>query len=390
MRKIVPFTFYVVIFAAIAAYKPYLVLYYQSLNFTGAQIGSLVGIAPIITIFLVPIITGFADASNRHKLVLGILLLVTLASTVVLPVITTFLPMLIVITVSAVLWAPVMPLTNSATMYMLGEQRDLFGRIRLGGTLGFSVGGILVGSLVQNTGLRVAFYSASVLFILAFLVSLKFEHGSKEIKKKRDWSQAGKLLMNPHFLLFLVIGLSGSIAFTTINTYLFPYMDELGAPESMMGLALTFGTLTEIPVLFFINRFIKRFSAYAVLIFSLVMTVVRFSLLAIAPSATIVLLIQLLNGFNYPILSVAGVTYADEQAPPEFRATAQGLFQITITGIGSAIGGFIGGILFEGIGAKGMYLSFAIFVAIVLVVVSIVRQFLPPENDPRKVKEEVV
>jgi MFS family permease len=94
-----------------------------------------------------------------------------------------------------------------------------------------------------------------------------------------------------------------------------------------------------------------------------------------------VLFVQLLNGFNYPLLYVAGVTYADEHAPKGFRATAQGLFNASMGGIGAAVGGFAGGLLFESMGAKGMYLFFCVFVALVLVFVSLVRRALPPEQE---------
>ena len=134
-------------------------------------------------------------------------------------------------------------------------------------------------------------------------------------------------------------------------------------------------------MLFFVNHYIKRFNAFTVIIFSMAMTSVRFLLLAFAPTAGIVLAIQLLNGFNHPLLTVAGVTYADEQAPDGFRATAQGLFNVSYGGVGSAIGGFIGGVLFENIGAKGMYLSFGVFVGVVMVMVMIVHRLLPAEQE---------
>ena len=148
-----------------------------------------------------------------------------------------------------------------------------------------------------------------------------------------------------------------------------------------MGLALTIGTIAEVPVLFFVSRFLQRFRAYAVVVFSMAMTGLRLLLLAVAPTPAFVLLVQLLNGFNYPLLTVAGVTYADEQAPKGFRATAQGLFNAAVGGIGAAVGGFAGGILFESMGAKGMYLVLSVFVAVVLVSVSLVRQSLPPEPE---------
>jgi MFS family permease len=156
-----------------------------------------------------------------------------------------------------------------------------------------------------------------------------------------------------------------------------------------MGLALTIGTIVEMPVLFFVNRFIKRFRAYALLTFALAMTGLRFLLLGIAPNPTFVLFVQLLNGFNYPLLTVAAVTYADEQAPKGYRATAQGLFNAATGGIGAAVGGFAGGLMIEKLGAKSMYLVFCGFVILVLILVSLIRHALPPEEERMPLTDSV-
>jgi PPP family 3-phenylpropionic acid transporter len=375
-----PFSFYFLFFAGVASHGPYRVLYYQSLSFSGTQIGLLAGITPLITLVSLPLVTGLADRTNRHGLITSLSLLVVASGLFLFPALKTFTLMFGLAILFSVFFSPVMSLSNSATMFMLGDRKDLYGRIRLGGTIGFGVVATVVGSLVENYGLKIAFWSAASLFLITFLVSQKLVHGREESGKPTDRGRASDMLKNPHFLLFLLIGFCGGISFTTINTFLFPYMKELGAGESMMGLALTIGTIAEIPVLFFAGRFIKRFKAYALVIFSIAMTGLRFLLLALAVNPSSVLFVQLLNGFNYPLLYVAGVTYADEHAPKGFRATAQGLFNAAMGGIGSAVGGFAGGVLFERMGAKGMYLSFCVFVALVLVFVSIVRRALPPEQ----------
>jgi hypothetical protein len=71
MRKIWPFTFNFLLYAAFAFVAPYIVLYYQGLGFTGTQIGLLTGIVPLITLFSSPLWTGLADATHRHRLLMG-------------------------------------------------------------------------------------------------------------------------------------------------------------------------------------------------------------------------------------------------------------------------------------------------------------------------------
>ena len=85
-----PFSLYFIFSAAAAVYRPYLVLYYQSLSFTGAEIGLLVGVAPLITMLSLPLMTGLADRTNRHGLVMSLSLLVIVLGLLLFPYLKTF------------------------------------------------------------------------------------------------------------------------------------------------------------------------------------------------------------------------------------------------------------------------------------------------------------
>ena len=76
MRKFWPFSFYFLYYAAIATYAPYTVLYLQSLDYSGTQIGILMGILPLITLVSTPFWTGIADRTDRHRLVTSITMLI--------------------------------------------------------------------------------------------------------------------------------------------------------------------------------------------------------------------------------------------------------------------------------------------------------------------------
>ena len=268
-----------------------------------------------------PLITGLADRMNRHKLIMSASLSVAIL-TIFPDNLRSFIsrhhPIYSVFLINPV------PFKQRRHVYAGGSERTVRPHPSGGGgTIEFSIAATLAGVLVQHYGLKIAFWAG--IFFIASLVNRKLLHSEEAHEQFVKKGRASELLKNPHFLLFLLISFCGGISFAALSTYFFPYIKAMGLGESVMGLALTVGTISELPILFFVNRFIKRFTPYRLVIFSLATTGLRFLLLAVAPNPVMVLVVQLLNGCNFPLLSVAGTTYADACAPKGFSRHSPGV-----------------------------------------------------------------
>jgi MFS transporter, PPP family, 3-phenylpropionic acid transporter len=374
--KIRLFTFNAFFFAGLATIVPFLVLYYQSLGFSGARLGLLVGITPLVFTVSAPFWTGVADATQRHRLVMTLSLATVAIALVIFPYVTTYAATLLVAVLLYMFAAPIPSLADSASLFQLADEKQMYGRIRLGGTLGFGLAAPVMGALAQAYGLRLTFFTAAGLLLMALLISQSFVYNPAKSTTSTGRS-ALTLLKEPHSFLFLVLAFSGGLAFSAANNYLFPYLKELGASETIMGWTLTIGVIVEIPILFFGHRLIQRFGSYRLLLLGLTITGVRLLLFALADSPNLVLLLQLLVGLTFPIVWVAGVAYADENAPPGMNATAQGLFGATIFGFGAAVSGFSGGVLLANLGGRTMFFLFGVTVLIILAITSLIKARLP-------------
>jgi PPP family 3-phenylpropionic acid transporter len=379
MKKRWPFTFNFVLFAGIASVSPFIVLYYQELGFTGTQIGLLTGITPLVTFFSAPLWAGFADTTKRHRIIMSIALLGGAAVLFVFPLLNIFMPILLIAILLNIFLAPISPLADSATMFMLGDKKEMYSRIRLGGTIGYGIAAPIAGVLVQSYGLGYAFWGCAILFLFCIIISQKLTY-DQSTTDTTAMGNVRSLLLTPHWLLFLILVFAAGSSMAAFNNYLYPYMKELGAAESTMGFALLVGMASEIPILFFCNRLIKRFKSYGLLMLTMVFIGLRMILFAAADTPILVLAIQLLNGLTIPAMWVAGVSYADEKAPAGMRTTAQGLFNAVFFGIGMAVGGFVGGPLLESIGGRGLYFVFGAVELTIVAIVALVHRSLIAER----------
>jgi len=355
MKKTAPFMFYLLFFAAASFTLPWIVPYFQELGFSGAQIGLLIGMVPLVALFGAPLWTGLADVKGLHKRIMSLTILGAIVFASMYPLFKTLTPIIFLGFLYALFSSPITSFADSSTMVMLAGEKAMYGRVRLGGTIGWGLVAPLAGFIIQSYGLRWAFWGYAIIMILVFIVSQRFTFGGRvaNVSFKGDIQ---KLITNRRWVFFLCLAFVSGVGFASINSYLFPYMEELGASRLTMSIALTISTIGELPILFFANRLLKRFGAYGLLRLGMTVTGVRLLLYAWLNFPAGILIFQLLNGMTFPMVWVAGVSYADENAPIGMKATAQGLFGAMVFGFGAAAGGLVGGLLLGSIGGRWMYL----------------------------------
>lgn len=373
MTKTWPFLFYFLYYAAVSGVFPFAALYYQSIGLSGAQVGVLLGLAPIVTLLGGPLLTGVADKTRRHKLVISLAMAGVILWALVVPFTYSFPILLGLIIYNALLSSPINSLADSATMTMLGEERAMYGRIRLGGALGWGLMALFVGPIVQNYGLVWIFWIFAIGMALNLLIVQKFSF-AQAAEQTPFWRGIGNLLSNPRWMLFLGISLVAGLGMASVNTYQFVYMAEIGASETVMGISLFISTFfSEVPAMFFGDRLLKRFKAQGLLVLGTGVVGLRLLLYAVFNFPAAILALQLLHGLTFPIIWIAGVSYAHENAPTGLSATAQGLFGATMYGVGSGLGAFLGGMVLDSLGGRGLYGIFGGFVLAALLILMVIQ-----------------
>ena len=344
------FTYY----AAMAAVLPYLALYYEDAGLSGAQIGMLAGLMPLMMMVGAPMWAEFADASGRHRHVLWLSLAASMVLALGLSLAGSFLPLAVLVALFAFSVAPVMPLVDHAVIEALGDDAHQYGRQRVWGAYGWGLSAPAVGWLTEQLGLSWMFYVYAAVMLVGLLVAFRAPVSSAA-SGHRFGAGLATMLRDVRWLAFLFAVFVGGISLSLSLNFLPLYMRGLGADLTLVGLGITAATLSELPVMAFGGALLVHLGPRRILILSLLAYTLRMTLYPLIAVPVWILPVQLLHGPTFGAMWIAGVAYAKHLAPRGAGAAAQGLFTGVAMGLGGFAGGLFGGVTYDWVGPRWMF-----------------------------------
>jgi len=355
--------FYLCFFLAVGALLPFLVLYYEQLGLTGQQIGLITGASPLVTMLSAALWGGIADGTKQHQRVLLIALLGIVLTVPFLLVTEQLIWLLLVTIILSFFTSPIMPLIDNAVLSLLDTQSHRYGKIRLWGAIGFGCSPPIVGYLIGDGVIIWAFGIYLVLIGGCILIARRLPMtqaesavGSEQPSQDVSfWQKFCTLMMDRSWVLFLLVIFITGMSAAVMQNYLFLYMNQIGASETLMGIALSVAMLGEITLFVFSEWLLKRYRPHQLLMFAMLGHSVRLVLYSYISTPWLVLPVQILHGCSFALIWITAVEYAKQLAPPGMGATAQGILNSVNFGIASAIGSFIGGYLYQQMGPHLMF-----------------------------------
>jgi PPP family 3-phenylpropionic acid transporter len=324
--------------------------------------------------------SGLADSTHRHRLVLTVAILGNAAAIFLFPMFHSFLPFLFLMILQSLFGGPIVSMVDNATMSMLGDEKAKYGGVRAGGTIGWGVAAPIIGLIVARYGLRWNFSIYAGMLLIALIAAQQLRFGNRIIRAS-FFDGVRELLTDRKWIIFLTIVFIAGNGSAIMSSYLFIYLQKIGTSPAWMGWALTISTIAELPSMLVAHRLMKKMGSQGLLTLGLAATALRCGLYGLISVPWLALVVQLLQFFTFPILLVAGVSYADENAPAGLGATAQSIFSSSFMGFGYAAGGFFGGVLMQYIGVQAMFMVFGLVLLLAALIFSLVQR-LQPASQP--------
>jgi nucleoside transporter len=321
----------------------------STLKFSGTQTGAVFGttaLASIISPFFVGLI---ADRFFSTERVLCALHLIGAVFLYLVTTVHTFTAVYGLMFAYCLCYFPTLALTTSITLKNCPDARR-FPLFRVFGTLGWIVIGLIVGELKIEASATPFLLAAGTSVVMA-LFSLTLPHtppaGRGKVITVRDILGLDALVMlkKRSYLIFAIASIFACIPLTFYFSFTNAYLNEVGvvnaAGKMTLGQASEVGMMLAMPFVF------RRVSVKAILMLGLAAWSLRYGLLAYGNAGTgmwMFYLAILVHGVCYDFFFVTGQLYTDQEAPPNLRNTAQGLYTFLTYGIGMFAGSLLSGI----------------------------------------------
>jgi nucleoside transporter len=330
----------------------------QTLGFSGEQIGLASGttaLAAIISPFFVGMVADRFFATERLLCVLHVAGagLLFFASTR-----TAFGQFYGALLAYALCFMPTLALSNAISFRQMRDPGREFPPIRVLGTIGWIVAGLVIGSLgLEATAVPMRVAAAASLALGLF--SLALPHTPPQGVRRATLADvlgldALKMLRERSFAVFVLGSFLVCIPLQFYYAFANLFLNEIGMVNAAGK--MTFGQMSEIGFMLVMPWFFSRLGVKWMLLVGMAAWTARYLLFAHGDTGNLAWMLYLgilLHGICYDFFFVTGQIYVDERAPADLRSAAQGLIAFVTLGVGMFIGSWASGRVVDAYAVSG-------------------------------------
>ncbi|MAS29833.1 MAG: MFS transporter [Flavobacteriaceae bacterium] len=246
-----------------------------------------------------------------------------------------------------ILYMPTLALVNSVAFRQMRDPSKEFPPIRVFGTVGWIIAGLVIGFLGWESEnlLAYTFYltasASAILGVFSFTLPSTpptADKGDYSIRKILGLD-ALSLLKDKNYLIFFISSILICIPLAFYYQHANQFLNELGMSRAAAVMSL--GQISEALFILLLPIFLKRYGIKITLIIGMLAWAIRYILFAygdVGEKSWMLILGVILHGICYDFFFVSGQIYTDNKAGEQFKSSAQGLITLATYGLGMLIG----------------------------------------------------
>jgi PPP family 3-phenylpropionic acid transporter len=333
-------SFYFAYFLMLGGIAPFFSLYLNKLGFSGVQIGILLALMPLARVVAPPAWAWLADHQGRRRPLVRMTTAAAAVSCTGFLFAKSFAGLFVVILLLNVFWCAALPLVEATTMAHLKGRLGDYGRIRVWGSVSFMLSVIVLGQILDYTGILwlplmlVALFTVNAMAAWILPVDRAHAHHEEHVPLR-------EILRRPEVLALFAACFLMALAHGPYNTFYSIHLVEHGYSKSAVGWMWAVSVLAEIVVFLLMPRLLRRFSIPAIMSFSLGCAVVRFLIVGWLTQSTLLMaLAQTMHAATFGAHHAAALAAIHHF----FRGRTQSRGQALYTSFGFGAGGVLGGL----------------------------------------------
>ncbi|XP_017154292.1 uncharacterized protein LOC108163489 isoform X2 [Drosophila miranda] len=236
-----------------------------------------------------------------------------------------------------------------------------FGRERLFSSIGMAIFSPITGIMIDYssrglgyTDYSAAFYTYDVLLVISTMSVLMMPLGEK-LPADNVFRDLWNLLKMPHVIAFITFLFVLGNFWGFIESFLFLYLKELGAPNYLLGITITVGTVSSIPFLYGAEKITRIFGHVNLIIIAFFSHAARLVGYSFIENAWWCFPFEALESLSCHLMWVAAATYCSILAPKSLLATLIGVLGMAHFSLGRGSGSFTGGLLIGQFGTRDAF-----------------------------------
>lgn len=334
----------------------FLPLYLQYKGLNGTEIGWVLAVGPLASIFSQPFWGYMSDKYKTIKNMLLILIFGLLISSILFFQMDGLLAILIMGGVLFFFSTPIGALSDSLAQRRADDLHVSFGTIRTWGSVGFATSALVVGELLSIIGIQYMVWpyiglGTVVLIVIFRLQDVKVD---SEPIKLQDVKQ---LIRNKPFLIFLLLMMFLTIGHRANDSFIGLYITELGGSENLVGLAWFIGLVSEALVFALAGKWFQKFHPLVFVIIAGILYSLRWFMYAGIDNPMYIIALQILHGLTFGVFYTTAFDYVTRLIPKLLQSTGHLIFYSVFFGISGIIGSLIGGALLDMFGGQVLYMT---------------------------------
>ncbi len=171
------------------------------------------------------------------------------------------------------------------------------------------------------------------------------------------------LARNKCYLLLLAMNFLLFLGYSCVSSFIPVLTEQLGGGSGEVGTVFALNALAEVPAMFLMSAVLRKVPAKKVILFAAVFFVLRLGLTAMSVNFTMMLLIQLMQGFSFAVIWPASMGYLNQIVEDGVRSTAIMTYSSVTLGVSAIFGNLFGTLILSAAGDVRMVFGFSALVA---------------------------